>query len=120
MAPELHDGEFVFCVVPASSLNDRWARAVAVFREREGVTLILSRGEAEALGLDSSFPSRMITLSIQSSLSEVGLLAAITHVLAEHGISVNAFSAYHHDHLFVPVDRAQEAMELLKALKWRP
>ncbi|HEY9768965.1 MAG TPA: ACT domain-containing protein [Coleofasciculaceae cyanobacterium] len=56
----------------------------------------------------------MITLSVHSSLEAVSFLAAITAKLAEHKIGVNPVSAYHHDHLFVPVSRAQEAMILLK------
>ncbi|HUI76634.1 MAG TPA: ACT domain-containing protein [Bryobacteraceae bacterium] len=47
----------------------------------------------------------------------VGLLARITAQLAEHGISVNAVSAYYHDHLFIPEDRAEEAVGLLKELQ---
>ena len=34
--------------------------------------------------------------------------------LAAAGISVNAVSAFHHDHLFVPEDRAEEALRLLQ------
>jgi hypothetical protein len=44
----------------------------------------------------------------------VGFLAAITARLAEAGISVNAVSAFHHDHLFVPADRGDEAMAALR------
>lgn len=55
----------------------------------------------------------MITLTVHSSLEAVGFLAVITRHLAQHSISVNAVSAYHHDHLFVPVHRADEAMRLL-------
>jgi uncharacterized protein len=55
-------------------------------------------------------------LKVHSSLHAVGLLAAITERLSEAGISVNAVSAFHHDHLFVPHDRAVEAVELLATL----
>ena len=55
----------------------------------------------------------MITLTVHSSLEAVGFLAVITRKLAQHSISVNAVSAYHHDHLFVPVACAEEAMILL-------
>ena len=39
--------------------------------------------------------------------------AAITAKLAEAGISMNAVSAYYHDHLFVPADKAKSVMKLL-------
>ena len=41
------------------------------------------------------------------------LLAAITAKLAAGGISVNPVSAFYHDHLFVPADKAEMAMNLL-------
>ena len=47
----------------------------------------------------------------------VGFLAAITARLANAGISVNAVSAFHHDHLFVPERRAGEALRLLQDMQ---
>jgi hypothetical protein len=58
----------------------------------------------------------LITLTVHSSLEAVGFLAAVTVPLAEAGISVNAVSAFHHDHLFVPVERAEDAQLLLQRL----
>ena len=58
----------------------------------------------------------MITLNIHSSLEAVGFLAAITTRLAAAGMGVNPVSAFYHDHLFVPAERAEEAMELLRQL----
>jgi len=58
----------------------------------------------------------MITLTVHSSLEAVGFLAAITGRLAEAGISVNAVSAYYHDHLFVAEHRADEALRLLQSM----
>ena len=85
-----------------------------IFREREGTTLVVRREEAESAGLSYQFASRLITLTVHSSLEAVGFLAAIAGRLAEAGISVNAVSAYYHDHLFVPEDRADEALRLLQ------
>ena len=50
---------------------------------------------------------------MHSSLEAVGLLAEVARRLAAHGISVNVVSGYYHDHLFVPVDRAEEALAAL-------
>ena len=58
----------------------------------------------------------MITLNVHSSLDAVGFLAAITTRLATAGMGVNPVSGYFHDHLFVPADRADEAMAILEAL----
>jgi uncharacterized protein len=89
---------------------------VLIFREREGTTLVIRREEAESAGLPYQCASRLITLAVHSSLDAVGFLAAITTRLAEAGISVNAVSAFYHDHLFVPDHRADEALGLLQSM----
>ena len=114
MKPEMQDGVFVFCSVAADSEISATLRPVLTFREREGTTLVLRREEAESAGLSYQFASRLITLTVHSSLEAVGFLAEITGRLAEAGISVNAVSAYYHDHLFVPEHRAVEALRLLQ------
>lgn len=115
MQPILCKGEYVFCSV--SHQDSRYANVdpVCLFKEDEGLTLILDREQADAAALSYSAIFCMITLSVHSSLEAVGFLAAITGQLAEHGISVNPISAYYHDHLFVPASRANEAMQLLHA-----
>ncbi|MBR0817426.1 ACT domain-containing protein [Bradyrhizobium liaoningense] len=116
MKPEILDGTFVFCTVPASEPISTALNPQLTFREQEGTTLVILREEAEASGLRYAFASRLITLTIHSALDAVGFLAAITARLAEADISVNAVSAFHHDHLFVPVERADEAMTVLRAM----
>ena len=58
----------------------------------------------------------MITLNVHSSLEAVGFLAAITARLAAAGMGVNPVSGFYHDHLFVPAERAAEAMEILSRM----
>jgi hypothetical protein len=112
--PVLHDGEFVFCAVSFEDRQSFDANAVCEFKEDEGVTLIMRRHEAERLKLNFTYICRMITLNVYSSLDTVGFLAAVTAKLAGHGISVNPVSAFYHDHLFVPVDKAEQAMKILE------
>lgn len=116
MKPELQPGTFVFCTIPANERIPAALNPVLTFREQEGTTLIILREEAEAAGLRYSFTSRLITMTVHSALDAVGFLAAITARLAEAGISVNAVSAYHHDHLFVPADKADDAMAALRTM----
>jgi hypothetical protein len=116
MKPELRPGIFVFCTIPPDERIPAAVNPLLTFREQEGTTLVIAREEAEAAGLRHAFASRLITLTVHSALDAVGFLAAITARLAEAGISVNAVSAFHHDHLFVPVDRADEAMTLLQGM----
>jgi hypothetical protein len=54
---------------------------------------------------------------VHSSLEAVGFLATITERLAAADISVNAISAYFHDHLFVPFDKADQAMDILRQIQ---
>lgn len=87
---------------------------VGTFREKEGLTLILTKQEADSYKLAYSAIFSMITLEVHSSLEAVGFIATIASKLAQHNISVNPVSAYYHDHLFIPVARTQDAMNLLQ------
>jgi hypothetical protein len=120
MKPEMQPGIFVFCTISEDTEIPAPTRPLLTFHEREGTTLILRREEAESLGLAYQFVSRLITLTVHSSLEAVGFLAAISTRLAEAGISVNAVSAFYHDHLFVPPDRADEALACLQKMTLKP
>ena len=90
--------------------------AIMRFMEVEGETLICSETTAKAAGLTHSPPYVRITLSVHSALEAVGFLAAACSALAAAGISTNAVAAYHHDHIFVPANRADDAMNALNTL----
>ena len=111
VSAELVDGVFVFATVPR--IPDGIAPRM-VFQEAEGTTLILLKEDAEAAGIAYEFPSRMITLNVHSSLEAVGFIARIASELARHDMGVNPVSAFYHDHLFVPEDRAEDAMDVLR------
>ncbi|QDS94677.1 ACT domain protein [Roseimaritima multifibrata] len=113
MRPELQDGEYVFCSLEPAVVSELCLSPIGQFLEEEGLTLILAKDEAEANHLDFTFPCRKITLKVHSSLDAIGFLAIVTEKLAEHGISVNAISAYFHDHLFVPSEKAEDAIRVL-------
>lgn len=113
LSPERQPGEYVYATVPAWSVG---LDPVLVFREQEGWTLVLPRERAEAAGIEFTFPCAWLTLRVHSSLQAVGLTAAVADALADAGIACNAVAAYYHDHLFVPLDRADEAIEILRRL----
>ena len=116
MTPELLAGTYVFTTLALGTTQPEGLEPVMVFCEREGTTLIVTEKAASAAALTASFRCRMVTLNIHSSLEAVGFLAAITTRLAAAGMGVNPVSAFYHDHLFVPADRAEEALELLTEL----
>lgn len=115
MRPLLSPETYVFVTRRDGTLPDG-LDPLMTFREAEGMTLIVRTEEAASNGLNAVFPCRLITLEIHSSLEAVGFLAAITARLASRGIGVNPVAAFHHDHLFVPADRAEEALQALLAL----
>lgn len=120
MRPELSEPEYVFCRVEA----DRRAQVLAAkplstFWESEGLSVVIERNEAQRLRLDYDSVHRCITLQVHSSLSAVGLTAAVAEALAKANLSANVVAAYTHDHVFVPTDRASEALEILRALSAR-
>ncbi len=56
---------------------------------------------------------------MHSDLQAVGLTAAVATALAEAGISCNVVAAAYHDHLFVPVESASQAIAALRTLQER-
>jgi uncharacterized protein len=115
MAPRLHDGAYVFTTITGPLPAN--AEPVVTVREAEGTTLVLRRSEADLLGLPYDYPAAWITLEAHSALAAVGLTAAVSAALAEAGISCNVVAGYFHDHLFVPYDRAADAVERLRELR---
>ena len=115
LVPELHEGVYVFAVLPAGRELGSLP-VVATFQEREGLTVVLEEGIAMQADLSSLFRAAWITLTVHSELEAVGLTAAFSAALAGAGISCNVLAGAYHDHLFVPVARAQEALGLLRNL----
>lgn len=118
LTAELAEGVFVFATIKDRHVP-QGLMPIMVFQEGEGTTLILQKSEAQAHGLDYEFPCRMITLNVHSSLEAVGFIARIATELAAHGMGVNPVAGFYHDHLFVPEDRAEDAMTLLADLAAR-
>jgi len=116
MDPVLADEIYVFATLAHGAPTPAGLTPAMTFREREGVTLIVAQAQAEAAGLETAFPCRMITLNIHSSLEAVGFLAALLPALAAEGMGINPVSGFFHDHLFVPADRVRDALRVLKAL----
>ena len=114
-SPFLNEGEFVFCAILEGTVID-WQNAVAVFREKEAVTLVVRRSFADELNLQYESIFSWITLQVHSSLEAVGLTAAFSTALAHAGISCNVIAAYYHDHIFVPQQEAERAMHVLQHL----
>ncbi len=115
MTPVIARPTYVYCTFPDRRLPVG-VEAICQFSESEGLTAIIDKSDAERLNIAYEFAARMITLTVHSDLAAVGFLSVVFATLANAGIACNAVSAYHHDHLFVPDERSDEAMSLLQSL----
>lgn len=113
LEPVLYPEPYVYVTVPEPPPR---LDAFAVIREDEGVTLVLTRRQADGAALRYGYVAARITLSIDSGLAAVGLTAAVSRVLAGAGISCNVIAGFAHDHLFVDWDRGAEAADLLRGI----
>lgn len=118
LQPVLNPGVYVFASV-ASGVDIGALEPVATFREAEGLTLIVEEQRAQSFNLSPLFRAAWITLTVHSDLQAVGLTAAVAAALTEASISCNVVAAACHDHLFVPVESAGEALEVLRQLQQR-
>ncbi|NJP22142.1 MAG: ACT domain-containing protein [Hydrococcus sp. CRU_1_1] len=117
MQPSCDRRMFVFCSIDETRYKQLKIVPMGIFRETEGITIIASQEDADLEALPYSDIWALITLTVHSSLTAVGFLAAITQKLAAAGISVNAISAYYHDHLFIPWNDRDRALNLLMDLR---
>ena len=113
---ERRPGRFTFVTGEWPALAEIAAATIA---EQEGTTYVVVVEQAEAAGAPVEFEAAWLTLTVHSALEAVGLTAAFSAALGEAGISCNVLAGYHHDHLLVPVDRADEAIEVLRGLSSR-
>ena len=115
MAPVLDSVRYCFMLIAPEIAPQALGAAIGTFREDEGVTAIVPESVARELGEEGPAMAR-ITLTVHSSLEGVGLTAAVASTLAEAGIACNMVAAFHHDHAFVPAERGEEALALLREL----
>ncbi|MFI0926962.1 ACT domain-containing protein [Streptomyces sp. NPDC021012] len=117
MRPELDPGRYVFTTVDGPA--PAGVAPVVTVAETEGLTLVVRQEEADAAGLAYDYVAGRITLRVHSALDAVGLTAAVATELAAAGLSCNVVAGFHHDHLFVEHDRADEALAVLDRLSRR-
>jgi len=117
MSPALIAGEFVFCSFGEARYGDHTdLEPIAAFAESEGLTLVIPKSKADAHGILYESVFRCITLKVHSSLDAVGLTAAFSAKLTDHGISANVIAGYYHDHIFVQGEFAEKAIAAIEEL----
>jgi uncharacterized protein len=115
LKPIVAPAVYVYCSFPDFVLPVG-VSALCTIRESEGLTAIVERADARRLRLAHVYDARLITLSVHSSLNAVGFIKVISSKLADAGIPCNVIAGYYHDHILVPVDRADEAMDRLREI----
>ncbi len=109
-------GIYVYCSLPPGT-DIAGAATVASIVEPEGISIVVQEREAVARGWQVLFRAAWIQFGLVSALDAVGLTAAVSTALAEAGIGCNMVAGAYHDHVFVPVERASEALEVLNRLR---
>jgi uncharacterized protein len=113
---EQQPGLFTFVTGDWPGLRNR---AKATIHEAEGPTHVVTVADAIEVGAPVEFVAVWLTLTVWSSLESVGLTASFATALAEAGVPCNVIAGYHHDHLLVPADDADEAIRVLRKLSSR-
>jgi hypothetical protein len=118
MKPILDTTDYIFSTTKCFQIDEKITilSPIATFLESEGMTVVVTKMNADKHKLAYDAVFNKITLKVHSSLEAVGLTAAISTALASNGISGNVVAGYFHDHIFVPKDKADLALEILEEL----
>ena len=82
LKPRILEGSFVF-----TTSNDeldhlmKTFKPIATFREEEGITLVISKDEADKFNIKYDSLFRCISLGVHSSLNSYGLISSISREL---------------------------------------
>jgi hypothetical protein len=124
----VHDLDEMLAQLSVSRRPGRWCMVsdmtvpagmavAATIAEDEGTTNVVSVSDAEKLGARPEFVAAWLTVEVHSALGAVGLTAALATALATENIACNVLAGYHHDHLLVPIEKADRAIAVLEALR---
>ena len=84
LKPRILEGSFVF-----TTSNDeldhlmKTFKPIATFREEEGITLVISKDEADKFNIKYDSLFRCISLGVHSSLNSYGLISSISRELTK-------------------------------------
>lgn len=96
---------------------------VALIADRHEVTLIIPAEVVEDYAARlrdyevSAARYRLLTLDVVLEPTLIGFMARIAGALADAGISVMPFAAYNRDHLLVPTEKYEAAVQALRRLQ---
>src|SRR5512139_2032068 len=94
MRPKLSKSAYIFCSLSPEAFSHLSVSPLMVFHEKEGLTVVVTQEQAREHGLPFDETWAWIELTVHSSLSAVGLIAAVSRKLAHAGIGLNVLSAF--------------------------
>lgn len=116
MTPKLNAGVYYFATLNNDDVLPL-SKTIATIREEEGLSVIVNEETVAEYALQAQFKCAWISLTVHSDLEAVGLTAAFATALSNVGISCNVVAGNYHDHIFVPYEKAELAMQTLRSLQ---
>lgn len=107
-------GVFAFVRLPEPIEMDDEIHALV--HEEEGVTVVTTIDVARERGWKWAFEAAWLTLEVHTALEAVGVTAAVAQALTAESIPCNVLAGYYHDHLLIPVERADDAIRAITRL----
>lgn len=117
MTPALNEGVYYFATLPTTEILLPMNKLIATIYEPEGLSVVVSEETVHEYQLEAQFKCAWITLTVHSDLAAVGLTAAFATALGKAEISCNVVAGNFHDHIFVPYEKAELAMQTLITLQ---
>ena len=106
--------------VAAGILAEVGTPFMAVLLDKDELTMMLEADAYDAYSkrlLDhtaSETPYRLLTFDLELEPTLTGFMALVSGILADAGISIMPFAAYSRDHLFIPEDQFEQALNVLR------
>jgi hypothetical protein len=100
LSAKINSGRYAF-------VRGKMPNAIMTFLEEEGWASVVRFGAGEW---------SCVSLTVTTDLNALGVIAAVSRVLADNKIPCNVVSAYYHDHIFVPHEKAKTAVDLISQI----
>ena len=110
------DDYVVVALAPTDDIPTIGDGVAAIIDEGEGPTVIATIKRAAYEGWPHDFVAAWLTIDVHSALEAVGLTATFSRQLGRAGIPCNVIAGFYHDHILVPVDKTDAAVEVIEAL----
>lgn len=108
LIPKLINGKFQFVTTKSAIVSEN---AIGMIRESEGTTLVIPTNETDG----EIFA--LISLINKTQLIQTGITAKFSNALLEAKIPCNVFAGFYHDHIFVPFDMKEKAIEIISLIE---